>query len=164
MRDRRALRAARSPACRVDTVPDRDSERGEHLRNRVRAVAADRHADAGMRESPSQDVFAVAGTLHPSPHRRPHGISLSVFLKDVLTAQPPRDPSRAEPIARTAELRILVREKPLRRHAPAVRSCYFGDLSVPLQRLQSIFLADLIDRLEDALLDGLHVLRITRQS
>src|SRR5580704_507050 len=140
------------------------SESGEHLRDCVCAVMAHCNSDAGVGKSPSQDVFAVAGTLHPSPHRRPHGISLAVFLKDVLTAQPPRDPNRAEPIARTAQLRILVREKPLGCHAPAVRSCHFGDLSVPFQRRQFVFLADLIDGLEDALFDRLPTLRATRQS
>lgn len=105
----------------------------------------------------------MTGTLHPSPHCRPHRITLAVLFKDVLAAQPPRYSGRAETITRIAEMGIFVREESLGCHPCTVRSRHFGNLCVPFQRRQFVFLADLIDRLENALLDRLPVLRITGQ-
>jgi hypothetical protein len=138
------------------------SERGEHLRDGVPAIVPYGHANAGVGEFSGQDVLAVAGALHPAPNGRLHRISLAIFFENVFTAPPPGDSGRAKAIVWASELGILVREKSFGDHALAVRSRDIGDLRTPFQGRQSIFLANLIDRLENALLDGLRMLRIAR--
>jgi hypothetical protein len=122
----------------------------------------DPDTDAGVGEFSGQNVLAVAGALHPAPNGRLHRISLAIFFENVFTAPPPGDSGRAKAIVWASELGILVREKSFGDHALAVRSRDIGDLRTPFQGRQSIFLANLIDRLENALLDGLRMLRIAR--